>query len=247
MDNVVYLIDYENVSYKGLYGISNVKPVDEIIIFYSNDISIIRDIISIYESAGIVIKYYQLDKTGKNALDFMISAYAGYAASKENINKIAVISNDKGYSSIIPVIKSINPDTELVFDCCIHNILFPDDRKEIVITAAHNAEKNTPGKSTEQPKTNTVTSSVISSASGNTPNQKSVTKETIKNHLQNNIPSKYINQVVALTWKSLNNGSTEKQFSALMNSCFGTKQDTTQYKKFAISYFKKLIMERNGK
>lgn len=45
MDNTVYLIDYENVSYKGLYGISEIKPDDEIIIFYSNDISIIKDIL----------------------------------------------------------------------------------------------------------------------------------------------------------------------------------------------------------
>ena len=82
MENTVYLIDYENVSYKGLYGISEVKPEDEIIIFYSNDISIIQDIISSYVKQGITIKYFELDKTGKNALDFMVSAYAGYAASK---------------------------------------------------------------------------------------------------------------------------------------------------------------------
>ena len=31
MKNTVYLIDYENISYKGLYGISEVKKDDEII------------------------------------------------------------------------------------------------------------------------------------------------------------------------------------------------------------------------
>ena len=141
MKNTVYLIDYENVSYKGLYGISEVKKDDEIIVFYSNDISIIQDIISIYSEYGVIIKYFKLDKTGKNALDFMVSAYAGYVSSKENIGKIAILSNDKGYSSVEMIIKSVNPEIELLFENCIFDVNHPeyaknsaDQSSEILIT-----------------------------------------------------------------------------------------------------------------
>ena len=54
----------------------------------------------------------------------MLCAYAGYSASKQNIEKIAVISNDKEYSSIISVIKSINSNVEIAFECCIYNVIY---------------------------------------------------------------------------------------------------------------------------
>lgn len=219
MGKSIYLIDYENVSYKGLYGISSVEPKDEIIIFYSNDISIIRDIIFIYEKSDITIKYYKLDKTGKNALDFMISAYAGYAVLQENISKIAIISNDKEYSSITTVIKSINPNVEMLFDCCIYNVIYPDNKKDIVAVIA------TP-KVTEK---NTAVSK-----------PQVITKEMIKKDLQNKIPVKYIEQIAGTMIKSISNNNSAKQFEALIDKLLGKKESNAVYKNIAKQYFLKL-------
>jgi len=127
----VYLIDYENISYKGLYGIGSLNPDDEIIIFYSDSIAIIKDILSAYEKINIKIKYFRLEESGKNALDFMITTYIGYFASKSDTERICVISKDKGYTSIKPVIDDINSSIELCFETCIHNAVFPDKKTQI--------------------------------------------------------------------------------------------------------------------
>lgn len=237
MSNSIYLIDYENVSYKGLYGISNVKPGDEIIIFYSKDISIIQDIIKIYEQSEIIIKYFQLDKTGKNALDFMISAYAGYAASKPDVEKIAVISSDKGYSPIITVIKEINQNVELLFECCIHNVIYPDNKTSISSTANDDIKSN----ASAAPLESSLTVSLI--ADDIKPKQVSapLTKEYIKSYLlnQHDIPEKYINQVVSIISKSLANND-EAQFNNMIDNMFGQKSDNKIYKKIVKLNFEQL-------
>lgn len=236
MDKSVYLIDYENVSYKGLYGISSVKPKDEIVIFYSNDISIIKDIISIYEKSDVIIKYYKLDKTGKNALDFMISAYAGYAVLQENVSKIAIISNDKEYSSIMTVIKSINSNVKMLFDCCIHNIIYPDNKKDIatIITASKSVEKSV--STSCEPVTVQLKPTTISK-------KQPITKERIQKYLKNNIPEKYVGTIIGIMVKSLSNGASESQFSSLINNAFGSKQCNNVYKNIVKKYFIQLKNE----
>jgi len=143
MENSVYLVDYENVSYKGLYGIGEINPKDEVVIFHSDDISIIKDILSIYNKSDILINYFELNNTGKNALDFMITTYAGYAASKDNINKIVILSNDKGFSSITNVIAKLNPKIDLVFENCIYNANHPENIKCISSSEQSSEKTNT--------------------------------------------------------------------------------------------------------
>jgi len=229
LENSVYLIDYENVSYKGLYGISEVKPEDEIIIFYSNDVSIIQDIISAYVKQGIMIKYFELDKTGKNALDFMVSAYAGYAASKQGIKRIAVLSNDKGYLSIESIIKTVNSDIELVFDNCIHNVIHPEDKKDVVpVSSVQTIEK------TESVK------SEVNEVKKTAP--KAVTKEEVKKHLQSaGIPAKYIPQLVSIIVNGVSKNISESEFATAVNKSLGSKKANTPFKNSAKSYFKKLL------
>ena len=141
MENSIYLIDYENVSYKALYGISELAPKDEVVIFYSDDISIIKDILSIYNKSDILINYFELNNTGKNALDFMISTYAGYAAAKK-YKKIVILSNDKGFSSITNVINKLNPEINLIFDNCIYNANHSESIKRILSSEQTNEKLN---------------------------------------------------------------------------------------------------------
>ncbi len=236
MNNSVYLIDYENVCYRGLYGISNLKPDDEIIVFYSNDISVVKDIIDIYKKSGIVIKYFQLDKTGKNALDFMLCAYAGYSASKQNIEKIAVISNDKEYSSIISVIKSINSNVEIAFECCIYNVIYPENKKEFASVLKSSNTDNSEKAVKEAKKE---------------PDLKELpelTKEYVKKQLlsRNKIPEKYINQIVGIMLKSLPNNIGENEFIILINKALGQKSSNDDYKKTAKTYYAELRKKYKG-
>ena len=236
MENTVYLIDYENVSYKGLYGISEVKPEDEIIIFYSNDISIIQDIISSYVKQGITIKYFELDKTGKNALDFMVSAYAGYAASKENVRKIAILSNDKGYTSIIKVIEKINPNTELVFECCIHNVNHPDDKKDILLPT-QSANKTSDCNIKEEPIFSNPNVLIEPSDF-----KKNITADFVKDYLNKHttIPSKYKTSVAGIIAKSVKDNVLESKVASALSKQLGTKSANSLFRKEALECFNKL-------
>ena len=238
MDNTVYLIDYENVSYKGLYGISEIKPDDEIIIFYSNDISIIKDIIEIYNTRGVTLKYYQLDKTGKNALDFMISAYAGYAASKENISRIAILSNDKGYFSIATIIEAVNPEIELIFESCIHNVIHPDDKKDI-ISPGQSSDNNSLSSTQSEPDTKIeaslpkpVTEKVKTSGM-------TVSADTVKKSL-NNIPAKYRSALAGLIAKCLKNNLNDNEVQSAISKQLGKKKENAPYKQHAFDCYRKI-------
>lgn len=236
MENTVYLIDYENVSYKGLYGISEIKPEDEIIIFYSNDVSIIQDIISAYVNQGITIKYFELDKAGKNALDFMVSAYAGYAASKENVKKIAILSNDKGYTSIVRVIEKINPDAELIFECCIHNVNHPDDKKDILLPTQ---SVNKISDCIVNEETILSNSNVIIELSDF---KKNITADFVKDYLNKHttIPSKYKPSVAGIIAKSVKDNALESKVTSALSKQLGTKSANSVYRKEAIECFKRL-------
>ncbi|MGN0606446.1 MAG: PIN domain-containing protein [Oscillospiraceae bacterium] len=240
MDNSVYLIDYENVSYKGLYGIGNLQPNDEIIIFYSQDINIIKDIISIYEQSGVIIKYFELDETGKNALDFMVSAYAGYIASNPNIKRIAVISKDKGYTSIIPVIKAVNNEIEMIFDSCIYNIINPETKTQIVSVDTEQfleeetedieqTDSSIPIKINKKPP--------IKIKSSMTNSQKKQLKKYIENIISKNIPKNYVAGVSDFILKSLCSNMTTNQIRSGLYKIFGSNTKNNKYCSRVKSYY----------
>ena len=70
----IFLIDYENVGLAGLTGISKLGSDDELVIFYSGDISVVKELLSAYKDRGVKISYECLSYAGKNALDFMVCA-----------------------------------------------------------------------------------------------------------------------------------------------------------------------------
>lgn len=226
MSHSVYLIDYENTALYGLYGIGSINPNDEIIIFYSSNpvsIEVVRDMLKVYERNGFKIKYFNLENKGKNALDFMITAYMGYSASKNNIGKIAVISKDKGYVSVIPVITEINSSVKLVFEECIYNVLFPEQKTSVKPADTKN---NTIQKTDFDSMTNIQKKQFIT--------------ELIQK--EKKIADSYIQVVTSLILKYIDD---KESFTKNISKQLGKKSENQKYKKEAEKYFdriKKLII-----
>jgi len=221
MKHSVYLIDYENVSYKGLYGIGNIESGDEILIFYSGEIDVIKDILSAYTRLNIKIKYVCLEESGKNALDFMITVYIGYFASQQDIERVAVISKDKGYTSIKSVVNDINKELKLYFENCIYNIIFPDKAvksdSEIKLNSLSKAVKS-------------VLEIKLNSLSREEKRQYII--NLIKH--ENKIPDKYIQNIASHV---LNNLGNKENFTKCIDKQIGTKTENQVYKKEALKYF----------
>lgn len=106
----IFLIDYENVGLQGLVGISKLKSADELIIFYSGDISVVSDILIAYEERGVKISYECLPAVGKNALDFMISVRVGYECRARGKKEIHIVSKDNGFKSAFAYAMKLNKD-----------------------------------------------------------------------------------------------------------------------------------------
>ncbi len=98
----VYLIDYENVNYNGLDGIETLGPDDEVALFYSSKASSIPLELTIRISQSKAsFCYLKVKKTGKNYLDFQLSALSGYIVATTRQTEFVVISNDTGFDSVL--------------------------------------------------------------------------------------------------------------------------------------------------
>jgi hypothetical protein len=97
----VFLVDYENVSFKeGLKGANCLNENDKVILFYSNACpSIRRDEMNAIFNSGCEFKTYKLVNAHKNALDFYIAAEVG-ALAENGENQMAIISNDNGFNAV---------------------------------------------------------------------------------------------------------------------------------------------------
>ena len=98
----VYLIDYENVNFSGLEGVGNLTPADEVVIFYSNAASTIPMNLHIdVQKSGARMQYIHIERTGKNYLDFQLSALSGYLVGTTDQTDFVVISRDTGFDSVL--------------------------------------------------------------------------------------------------------------------------------------------------
>ncbi|MCD7800844.1 MAG: PIN domain-containing protein, partial [Ruminococcus sp.] len=72
----IFLVDYENVNVNGFQGVEELTPNDKIILFYSiNSESIKIDIINTIKSKKVSLKFFKLQESSKNALDFQLVLY----------------------------------------------------------------------------------------------------------------------------------------------------------------------------
>lgn len=96
-----YLVDYENVHKKGLYGIDELEKTDNVIIFYSpNADKLPFSLHSQIIETKAKITCFEVDTVGKNALDFQLSSYIGYIVGKHSKCMCYIISKDSGYENV---------------------------------------------------------------------------------------------------------------------------------------------------
>ena len=94
-----FLVDYENVSENGLKGVNYLDGNDNVYIFYSknNEPQTIKHKDLYRFSTNAKVKYVPLQKTGKNALDFMIAYEVGSLSENNTQCSVSIISEDNGF------------------------------------------------------------------------------------------------------------------------------------------------------
>lgn len=96
-----YLVDFENVKSKGLFGIENLTADDHVVIFYSeNSDTISFEMHCSVMRAAATVEYMKVNVGGKNALDFQLSTLLGYMVAQNCNTHIFIISNDKGFDKL---------------------------------------------------------------------------------------------------------------------------------------------------
>lgn len=97
-----FLIDYENVHYAGLEGTEFLEKDDTVSIFFS---AVCEKIVSYrmkdIEMSGCNFEICKLQNTRKNALDFYIASKVGEIFAVDKEARIAIISSDSGFNSLL--------------------------------------------------------------------------------------------------------------------------------------------------
>lgn len=97
-----FLIDYENVNFKGLIGTEYLQESDEVIIFYSDK----SDTIENYRmqqiiDSGCKLEIVKLKTTRKNGLDFYIATKVGEIFAQDPEANIGIVSKDTGFHAVL--------------------------------------------------------------------------------------------------------------------------------------------------
>lgn len=97
-----FLIDYENVNYAGLEGTEFLERGDTVSFFFSDkcDKIVAYRMLDI-EKSGCTFEICKLKNVRKNALDFYIASKVGEIFAMNPDAKIAIISADKDYQSVL--------------------------------------------------------------------------------------------------------------------------------------------------
>lgn len=99
---MVYLIDFENINNEGMEGYEYLTEQDSICIFYSQSAPNIRKRIAakVFEHS-MDVSLYKLLTARKNAIDFYIASKLGQLVEQRKAEKIAIVSKDQGFQSIV--------------------------------------------------------------------------------------------------------------------------------------------------
>lgn len=80
-----YFVDFENVKTEGIQKLTNLKPDDAVIVFYSDVCKNINlDAINTLTSQGIKLCCRKVNIGTKNALDFQLSSDLGYFIGRKS-------------------------------------------------------------------------------------------------------------------------------------------------------------------
>ena len=148
----VYLIDFENVRSEGLRGTEELKPGDQVVIFYSvNADTLTFDAHDWITNSAATVRKYKIVHGGKNALDFQLSTYLGYLLRGADDNKFYIISKDRGYHYVLDFWAYLCREHHATIICAasISDALkgkrsayvYPEERKAMTDTALMEAEE----------------------------------------------------------------------------------------------------------
>lgn len=98
------LLDYENVQPSEAELRALIPDVDQVWVFHGPHQ---REVDKRFASFGTGATAVPISKTGKNALDFHLSFYMGYIASRNPDSKMIVVANDKGYEPMLEHAKAM--------------------------------------------------------------------------------------------------------------------------------------------
>lgn len=98
------LLDYENTQPTEAELRALVPDVSRVWVFHGPHQ---RDVDTRFASFGNGATVVEISKTGKNALDFHLSFYMGYIASKSPKSPMVVVANDKGYEPMLEHAKAM--------------------------------------------------------------------------------------------------------------------------------------------
>ncbi len=98
------LLDYENVQPSDAELRALVPDAGQVWVFHGPHQ---REVEKRFASFGADATAVPISKTGKNALDFHLSFYMGYIASRNPDSKMVVVANDKGYEPMLEHAKAM--------------------------------------------------------------------------------------------------------------------------------------------
>lgn len=98
------LLDYENVQPSDAELRAMVPDAGQVWVFHGPHQ---RQVEQRFASFGTGVTAVPISKTGKNALDFHLSFYMGYIASRNPASAMVVVANDKGYEPMLQHAKAM--------------------------------------------------------------------------------------------------------------------------------------------
>lgn len=106
MEKSLLLIDYENI--QELSKINNLNNVEVKVFVGSNQTKIPVDIVINTQKLGLDLQWLKINGQGKNALDFHIAFYLGFAMKEDVFSNYYILSKDGGYDPLITHLKSVH-------------------------------------------------------------------------------------------------------------------------------------------
>lgn len=104
MSGTHVLLDYENVQPTEAELRALVPEASQVWVFHGPHQ---RQVEARFASFGADVTAVPISKTGKNALDFHLSFYMGYIASRNQASAMVVVANDKGYEPMLEHARSM--------------------------------------------------------------------------------------------------------------------------------------------
>jgi len=104
MSGTHVLLDYENVQPTEAELRALVPDASQVWVFHGPHQ---RQVEARFASFGADVTAVPISRTGKNALDFHLSFYMGYIASRNQASAMVVVANDKGYEPMLEHARSM--------------------------------------------------------------------------------------------------------------------------------------------